>query len=284
MFENWQCGRFTLDLSRTKIMGVLNCTSDSFSDGGKFLDPALALAHSEEMIAEGADVIDVGAESTRPGAKAIAVEEEIARLTPVVEALVADGRRPVSVDTKNTATMRAMLALGVDMINDVHGLEAPGAIEVVADSRCGVCLMHMRGMPETMQEDTRYHDVVTEVDGYLRERAALCQAAGIATNRILLDPGFGFGKNPAQNMALIRQGGHFCDERYPVLIGVSRKSTIGHYLDDRAVDARLTGSVTLAALGAWLGARVVRVHDVQETRDALAMVEALQKAEGKTRQ
>ncbi len=284
MFENWQCGRFTLDLSRTKIMGVLNCTSDSFSDGGKFLDPALALVHSEEMIAQGADVIDVGAESTRPGAKAIAVEEEIARLTPVVKALVADGRRPVSVDTKNTATMRAMLALGVDMINDVHGLEAPGAIEVVANSHCGICLMHMRGMPETMQEDTRYRDVVAEVDGYLRERASLCQAAGIATNRILLDPGFGFGKNPAQNMALIRQGGHFCDERYPVLIGVSRKSTIGHYLDDRGVDTRLTGSVTLAALGAWLGARMVRVHDVQETRDALAMVEALQKAEGKTLQ
>lgn len=284
MFGDWRCGRFTLDLSRPKIMGVLNCTPDSFSDGGKFIDPALALAHAEEMIAQGADVIDVGAESTRPGAQAISVEEEIARLTPVVAALVGDGRRPVSVDTKNTATMRAMLALGVDMINDVHGLEDRGAVEALTDSRCGICLMHMRGMPETMQENTRYENVVAEVDRYLRERVAACRAAGIAANRIILDPGFGFGKNPEQNMALIRHGGNFCNAKYPVLIGVSRKSTIGHYLDGRAVDARLMGSVTLAALGAWLGARVLRVHDVQETRDALAMVDALYKADGKARE
>lgn len=278
MFDDWRCGRFTLDLSRPKIMGILNCTPDSFSDGGKFIDPTSALAHAEEMIAEGANMIDVGAESTRPGAQAISVAEEIARLTPVVKALVADGRRPVSVDTKNTATMRAMLELGIDMINDVHGLEAEGAVEAVADSGCGICLMHMRGMPETMQKNTQYENVVSEVDRYLRERASICEMADIATKRIILDPGFGFGKSPVQNMALIRQGGDFCDQKYPVLIGVSRKSTIGHYLDDRAVDARLTGSVTLAALGAWLGARIVRVHDVQQTRDALEMVDALQRA------
>lgn len=283
-FDNWRCGRFTLDLSRPKIMGILNCTTDSFSDGGKFIDPASALAHAEEMIAAGADIIDVGAESTRPGAEAIAVAEEIARLTPVVKVLVADGRRPVSVDTKNTATMCAMLEFGVDMINDVHGLEAEDAVETVTDSDCGICLMHMRGMPETMQKNTQYENVVADVDRYLRERASICEAAGIAMNRIILDPGFGFGKTPAQNMALIRQGGDFCDQKYPVLIGVSRKSTIGHYLNDRAVDARLAGSITLAALGAWLGARIVRVHDVQQTRDALAIVDALHRADGTVQQ
>lgn len=280
MFNSWQCGRFTLDLSETKIMGVLNRTPDSFSDGGKFFAIDDALKHAEALISEGADILDIGAESTRPGSASVPPEEEIKRLTPLVKTLVAEAKIPISIDTKNARTMQAMLDLGVDMINDVHGLEDKDAINVVADSDCGVCLMHMRGMPENMQNDTQYADVVAEVDSYLRARAELCEAAGISPNRLMLDPGFGFGKTPAQNMALIRHGEKYASGRYPVLIGVSRKSTIGYYLGERSLDGRMIGSVTLAALGAWLGAHVVRVHDVAATRDALQMVNALKLVEG----
>lgn len=279
MAQLWQCGRFSLDFQQTKIMGILNCTPDSFSDGGRFFAPDDALAHAMQMIADGAEIIDVGAESTRPGSAAIDVKEEIRRLTPVVTELVADGRCVVSVDTKNAATMRAMLDLGVDLINDVHGLEHPDAVDAVKESRCGICLMHMRGMPENMQEDTRYSDVVAEVDRYLQERVDVCRAAGIADNRLMLDPGFGFGKTPEQNMQLFLQGRNYAAAKYPVLLGVSRKSTIGHYLGGRPVNDRLIGSVTLAAWAAWHDVAVVRVHDVRETRDALLMVEALKKIE-----
>lgn len=281
MFNSWQCGRFTLDLSETKIMGVLNRTPDSFSDGGKFFAIDDALKHAEALISEGADILDIGAESTRPGSASVPPEEEIKRLTPLVKTLVAEAKIPLSIDTKNARTMQAMLDLGVDMINDVHGLEDKDALQVVASSdNCGVCLMHMRGMPENMQNDTQYADVVAEVDSYLRERAALCEAASISPNRVMLDPGFGFGKTPEQNMALIRHGAKYASRRYPVLIGVSRKSTIGYYLGKRSLDGRMVGSVTLAALGAWLGAHVVRVHDVAATRDALQMVKALKLVEG----
>lgn len=274
-FQRWSCGRFALDLSKTAVMGVLNCTPDSFSDGGRFVCVDQALAHAEQMIAQGVDIIDVGAESTRPGAQMVSAEEEICRLTPIVKALVAMGKVPVSVDTRHGQTMRVMLDLGVDMINDVRALEEEGALAAVADRDCAICLMHMRGLPQTMQNNTDYDDVVMEVDRYLRERAEICLAAGILPERLVLDPGFGFGKTPAQNMALIQYGNRFADGRYPVLIGVSRKSTIGHYLEDRPVTGRLLGSVTLAALGAWQGASIVRVHDVAETRDGLAMVNAL---------
>lgn len=256
-------------------MGVLNCTPDSFSDGGQFFDVDKALQRAEQMIAEGVDIIDVGAESTRPGSQAVSVAEEIKRLTPVVKVLVADGRKPISIDTKKTAVMQAMLALGADMINDVHGLEDKGALETVVGSDCGLCLMHMRGMPDTMQQDTSYQNVIEEVNRYLLARARACEQAGISAQRIMLDPGFGFGKTPAQNMMLVKHSKLFANERYPVLLGVSRKSTIGHYLNDAPVSERLTASVTLAALAVWQGANVVRVHDVKETRQALAMVAAL---------
>lgn len=267
-------GRFQLDLSETRIMGVLNCTPDSFSDGGHFVSPQVALERAEKMIDEGVDIIDVGAESTRPGSKAVSVEEELARLFPVVEALVKDARVPISIDTKKTAVMRVMLECGVDMINDVHGFEDDGALGVVASSNCALCIMHMRGMPENMQSDTQYSDVVGEVAHYLEERVMLARNAGVARERIIVDPGFGFGKSPAQNMVLIKHIASFVPS-VPKLIGVSRKSTIGYYLNAATVDQRLHGSVTLAALGAWLGAAIVRVHDVKETADALKMVEAL---------
>ncbi|MBV7435566.1 dihydropteroate synthase [Cardiobacteriaceae bacterium TAE3-ERU3] len=269
-----RAGRFQLDLSETKIMGVLNCTPDSFSDGGHFVTPQAALERAAKMIDEGVDIIDVGAESTRPGSKAVSIEEELARLLPVVEVLVRDGRVPISIDTKKTAVMRAVLELGVDMINDVHGFEDDGALATAAASNCALCIMHMRGMPENMQTNTQYSDVVGEVERYLEERIISAEKAGVAQNRIIVDPGFGFGKNPSQNMMLIKQIASFVPA-LPKLIGVSRKSTIGYYLGDAPVEQRLHGSVTLAALGAWLGAAVVRVHDVKETGDALKMVKAL---------
>ena len=271
-----RCGRYALDLSRTNLMGVLNCTPDSFSDGGRYLDPATALARARQMRAEGADIIDIGAESTRPGAQEVPAEEEIARLTPIVRALVADGQCPISIDTKKTAVMAVMLELGVDLINDVRGLEDEGALALLARyPHVAICLMHMRGMPDTMQQHTDYADVVSEVDAYLQARVTACLDAGISADRLILDPGFGFGKTPAQNMALIRDCRRFSHERYPVLIGVSRKSTIGHYLDSAPVDARLYGSISLAALAAWQGAVIIRAHDIAATRDALRIANAL---------
>ena len=271
-----RCGRYTLDLSRTNLMGVLNCTPDSFSDGGRYLDPTAALARARQMRAEGVDIIDIGAESTRPGAQEVPAEEEIARLTPIVRTLVADGQCPISIDTKKTAVMAAMLELGVDLINDVHGLEDDGAPALLTRyPHVAICLMHMRGMPDTMQQHTDYTDVVSEVDAYLQARVNACLEAGISADRLILDPGFGFGKTPAQNMALIRDCRRFSHERYPVLIGVSRKSTIGYYLDNAPVDARLYGSISLAALAAWRGAAIIRAHDIAATRDALRIVNAL---------
>ena len=270
----WQCGRFILDLEKPKIMGVLNSTPDSFSDGGAFMTPAAAIARAHEMVEQGADIIDIGAESTRPGAQAISSEEEIARLTPVVAALVKASPVPISVDTKKAATMRAMLALGVDIINDVNALEDEGALEAVRQGTCGICLMHMRGMPENMQENTHYDDVVAEVGAYLQQRAETCLQAGIAAQRLAMDPGFGFGKTPEQNILLVKHLHYFSRNRYPVLLGVSRKSTIGHILGRAPVHERMVGSVTLAMLGVLSGANILRVHDVRETSDALKILSA----------
>lgn len=274
MALHWQCGRFVIDLAQPKIMGVLNCTPDSFSDGGQFLGTEAAIARARQMVIEGADIIDIGAESTRPGSQAISCEEEIRRLTPVVEALVAELDVPISIDTKKTETMRAMLALGADIINDVRGLEDAGAIEAVKDSNCGICLMHMRGMPENMQQNTDYADVLAEVDDYLQQRTAACLTAGVAPERIALDPGFGFGKNVQQNLMLVKHVRRFGHARYPLLLGVSRKSTIGQLLGGVPPGERMMGSVMLAMLGVEAGANIVRVHDVRATRDALRIREA----------
>ncbi|MDO4643421.1 MAG: dihydropteroate synthase [Cardiobacteriaceae bacterium] len=261
-------------------MGVLNCTPDSFSDGGHYLSPEVAITRAQQMIAEGVDIIDIGAESTRPGADEVPVEEEITRLTPIVRTLVADSRCPISIDTKKTAVMRAMLELGVDMINDVHGFEDDGALSLLADyPQVALCIMHMRGMPNNMQQFTDYNDVVSEVDMYLQNRVSACLDAGISAERIVLDPGFGFGKTPAQNMSLVRACQQFKHDQFPVLLGVSRKSTIGYYLDNAPVSERLYGSITLVALAVWQGADIVRVHDVKATRDVLRLTAALRGVE-----
>ncbi len=277
-----QCGRFQLDVSETKIMGVLNCTPDSFSDGGQFIRPTDAIKQAEKMIDEGVDIIDIGAESTRPGAKPVTTQEEIIRLKPVVERLVKENCVPISVDTRHAETMRVMLDLGVDMINDVNGFEEEGAMAAVASRQCAVCIMHMRGIPENMQSHTDYADVISEVRGYLRNRAQQCQNLGIESNRIILDPGFGFAKTPAQNMLLIKSIEAFLSDGFPLLLGVSRKSTIGYYLNDRPVSGRLIGSVVLAALASDKGANIIRVHDVAETKDALKMVKVVKNSKNNT--
>ncbi len=220
------CGTHRLDLSRPRVMGILNVTPDSFSDGGRHFDLELALTHARRMLADGADIIDVGGESTRPGAAAVSERTEIARVIPVIEALAAENVL-VSVDTMKPGVMRAAIAAGASMINDVRALQARGALEAVAASGCAVCLMHMQGKPRTMQADPHYLDVVREIRDFLVERALIAEGAGIARDRIAIDPGFGFGKTMAHNLALLRSLRVFAQTGYPVLAGLSRKATIG---------------------------------------------------------
>jgi dihydropteroate synthase len=259
-------------------MGVLNLTPDSFSDGGRFVDRDAALAHARSMLADGADILDIGGESTRPGAAPTDEAAEIARVVPVIEALRAecDARGvPLSVDTRKPAVMRAAIAAGATLVNDVAALAAPGALEAVAASDAAVCLMHMRGEPVTMQKAPHYDDVVSEVKAFLGERAALCERAGIAADRIVLDPGFGFGKTVGHNLALLRRLGEIVALGYPVAIGASRKSTIGA-LTGREVGERTAGSLAAALAAVAHGAAIVRVHDVRETVDALKVWCAVQ--------
>ncbi|MBK7794267.1 MAG: dihydropteroate synthase [Betaproteobacteria bacterium] len=257
-------------------MGVLNVTPNSFSDGGRYFNPARALDHARRMIDDGADLIDVGGESTRPGALPVDERDELGRVIPLVAALAADGV-PVSVDTRKPAVMRAALAAGAAMVNDVCALEAPGAIEALAGSGAGVCLMHMQGDPRTMQQAPRYGDVVGEVRAYLLARAAACEAAGIARNRIVLDPGFGFGKTLAHNLALLAGLPALAAAGYPVLAGLSRKSSLGE-ITGRAVDERLAASLAAALAAVARGVRLLRVHDVRETVDALKVWLAVEAA------
>ncbi len=269
-----RCGRFELSLERPLVMGVVNVTPDSFSDGGKFLDAQAAIAHARKLMEQGADLVDVGGESTRPGAPAVPEQEELKRVLPVVEAL-AD--LPVSVDTRRPAIMKAVLAAGASMINDIQALQAPGAIEAVAKSGCGLCLMHMQGEPGTMQADPRYGDVVNEVRDFLAQRIAACEKAGIDRSRIVADPGFGFGKTVAHNLALLKRLCEFAGLGVPVLAGWSRKSSLGR-ITGRETGDRLAGSLAAALLALLGGARILRVHDVKETRDAVLMFEAWRKA------
>jgi dihydropteroate synthase len=276
------CGRGSLALDRPRVMGVLNVTPDSFSDGGCFADRAAALEHARAMVADGADIIDVGGESTRPGAEAATEADEIARVIPVLEALrgECDARGVVlSVDTRKPDVMRAAIAAGAGMVNDVSALRAPGALEAVASAAdpVGVCLMHMRGEPSTMQQDVAYTDVVGEVKAFLAERALACERAGIAGNRIAVDPGFGFGKTVAHNLALLRWLEELVALGYPIVVGLSRKSTIGA-LTGRDVDDRVAGSVAAALVAVERGAAIVRVHDVRETVDALNVWRAVESA------
>jgi dihydropteroate synthase len=271
-----QCGRHLLNLDGPVVMGILNVTPDSFSDGGRFFDLPAALAQAERLAGEGAAIIDVGGESTRPGAAPVAVEEELRRVVPVVERLAGSLAVPVSVDTRTPAVMRESLAAGASMINDVTALRAPGALEAVAASRAAVCLMHMQGEPRTMQNEPHYADVLGEVRKFLRERVAACVAAGIARTRLVIDPGFGFGKTLEHNLELLRGLPTIAAEGLPVLAGLSRKRMIGA-LTGRGEGDRLAGSVALAVMAALNGASIVRAHDVRETVDALRIVAAARK-------
>jgi len=247
-------------------MGVVNVTPDSFSDGGKFLDPQAAIAHGRRLMEEGADILDIGGESSRPGAGAVAEQEELRRVLPVLKALK---DHPVSVDTRRPSVMRAVLAEGASMINDIEALAAPGALEAVGASGCGVCLMHKKGDPATMQQEPSYGNVLGEVRDFLTARVAACRAAGIGRDRIAIDPGFGFGKTAEHNFTLLRRLVELTALGIPVVAGWSRKSTLG-LVTGRPADERLAASLAAALLAAQNGAKILRVHDVKETRDALA--------------
>ena len=251
------------------VMGIVNITSDSFHDGGRFANAGAAIAHAHRLIDEGADILDLGGESTRPGAAPVPMDEEMARVLPVLEAVRGSGV-PVSVDTRHPAVMRAALAAGAAMINDVNALRTPGAIEAVAGTDASVCLMHMQGEPRTMQEEPRYADVVAEVTAFLAARIEACIAAGIDRGRIVIDPGFGFGKRFEDNLALARSLSALA-VLAPVLVGLSRKSMIGMMTGRTSTADRLAGSVAAALWAARQGAAILRVHDVAATRDALAV-------------
>jgi len=267
------CGRYHFDLTQPLVMGIVNVTPDSFSDGGRYFSAARAIEHGLQLRDEGAHILDIGGESTRPGSAAVSVEEELARVMPVLAGL-RDANIALSVDSMKPAVMAAALSAGADLINDVRAFEAPGALEIIAQhgqsaAPCGICLMHMRGMPASMQNNPTYTDVVNEVAGYLRQRLTLAQQAGIAPERILIDPGFGFGKTLRHNTALFN---HLAEFRQiaPLLVGLSRKSFLGA-LTGRTIAERLLPSVLSAVLALQAGANVVRVHDVKETVEAIQL-------------
>lgn len=253
---------------RPLLMGILNTTPDSFSDGGRFDSLNAALMHAREMIAQGADMIDVGGESTRPGAQPVSQDEELARVIPVVSAIRRESDVMISVDTSKPEVMRQAVAAGADMINDVLALQSPGAVEVCAQLKVPVCLMHMQGEPRSMQANPQYADVVAEVKTFLHQRAEICVQAGIARDHIVLDPGFGFGKTLQHNLLLLKHLAVLHDLGYPLLVGTSRKTMIGKILDAEVQD-RLYGSLATAVMACERGARILRVHDVKPTADAL---------------
>jgi len=267
MANSFLCGRFEFDLERPLVMGIVNVTPDSFSDGGQHANADSAIAHARKLIGEGAHILDLGAESTRPGAEPVPAEEELARLLPVIEGL-RDCGVPLSVDTSKPEVMRAVLDAGADMINDVYGFRQPGAIEAVAGSRCGLCIMHMKGEPRTMQDAPEYSDLLGEIGVFLGARAQRLRAAWVDPRRIVLDPGFGFGKTAEQNYQLLRRLSSLRVSSYPLLVGLSRKSMIGA-VTGRAIQDRLAGSIAGALASVARGASIVRVHDVAETVDAL---------------
>ena len=268
-----QCGRFGFALDTPLVMGILNVTPDSFSDGGRFQSLEFAISRAEEMAADGADIIDIGGETTRPGAPPLPLDEELRRVMPAIYALRGLGK-PLSVDTYKAEVMREAIIAGADMINDVNAFRAPGALEAVAGSDCALCVMHMQSTPATMQQQPEYTDVVAEVIAFLRARVDAMLAAGIAKKRICVDPGFGFGKSVEHNYALLRATGRIEAELgLPVLAGLSRKSMIGA-VTGRPVEQRLAGSLAGALAAVAHGAKIVRVHDVAETVDALKVWQA----------
>jgi len=273
------CGKHLLDLSRPVVMGILNTTPDSFSDGGSYyeedsLSLDLVLRRAEQMLEEGAKIIDVGGESTRPGAASVSEQQELDRVIPVVEALVVKLGALVSVDTSTASVITESAKRGAGLINDVRALQREGALVAAAATGLPVCLMHMQGQPDSMQKNPHYSDVIADVSDFLRERVSACRAQGIPSERIILDPGFGFGKALAHNLALLKRLLELSELGYPLLVGMSRKSMVAELLD-RPVDERLVGSLALAMLAAERGAAIIRVHDVAATVDVLKVVAAV---------
>lgn len=271
------CGKHQLDLTRAHVMGILNVTPDSFSDGGRYTSLEQAVLRAHEMVAAGASIIDVGGESTRPGAAIVSAQQELDRVAPLVERLAAECDVIISVDTSTPAVIRESARLGAGLINDVRSLQRDGALDAAAATHLPVCLMHMRGEPQTMQDAPHYVDVAAEVKGFLQERISACVAAGIAVERIILDPGFGFAKNTQHNYELFKRLPELQSLQRPLLVGVSRKSMIGNILQ-RPVDQRLYGSLALAVMALERGAKILRVHDVAATMDALKIYNAVQDA------
>jgi len=275
-----QCGKYNFDLSHPLVMGILNVTPDSFSDGGQnyLLDDALR--HAEQMLSAGAKIIDVGGESTRPGASAVELQQEIDRTIPVIEKITANLDVAVSIDTSKAAVMREAVSVGAGMINDVMALQAEGALQVAAqtDDSIAICLMHMQGQPRTMQQNPTYDDVVEDVNNFLLQRIDCCKQAGISSSRLVVDPGFGFGKSLSHNLQLLKNLERFLQTGCTVLAGISRKSMIGALLDNAVAADRVVGSVAAALIAYQKGARIIRVHDVKETVDALKIAHAVMHA------
>jgi dihydropteroate synthase len=269
------CGGKTLDLTRPRVMGILNVTPDSFSDGGDFISPELAISHAVQMLQDGADIIDIGGESTRPGAKSVSEQEELDRVIPAIEAI--KQRLPViiSIDTSKPIVMREAVAAGAGFINDVMALQTPGAVAAAQELAVPVCLMHMQGQPRSMQKNPSYSDVVVEILDFFKQRIADCVAGGISRERLLLDPGFGFGKTLEHNLKLLQRLGEFNRIGLPLLVGISRKSMLGAILGDAPVEERLYASLAAAVLALERGASIIRAHDVKPTVDALKVVHAV---------
>jgi dihydropteroate synthase len=268
------CGGKPLDLSRPRVMGILNVTPDSFSDGGEYFAADAALQQARNMLAEGADIIDVGGESTRPGSCAVTVDEEIRRVVPIIGALAEELPVPLSIDTSKPEVMRAAAAAGAGLINDVMALREPGALAAAAATGLPVCLMHMQGRPRYMQQNPLYADVVEDISRFFRQRIDACEAQGIARQKLVIDPGFGFGKTLEHNLSLLKHLGELRQLGLPILVGMSRKSMIGA-LTGRPVQQRMLGSVAAAVLAVQAGARIIRVHDVAATVDALKVAHAV---------
>ncbi|MCZ4238625.1 dihydropteroate synthase [Alteromonas macleodii] len=269
-----QFGKYFIDLSQPQVMGILNVTPDSFSDGGKHTNVSQALDHALRMIEEGATFIDIGGESTRPGAPDVSLQEELDRTIPVIEAVAKNTPCVISIDTSKADVMQEAVKAGAGLINDVRALQEPGALQVAAEAQVPVCLMHMQGQPRTMQQSPEYDDVVNDVGQFLLARTKVCEEAGIAKDKILFDPGYGFGKSLEHNYTLVKHLPSLMKLGYPVLVGMSRKSMIGNLLN-RKVDERLAGSISLATIVAQMGAQIIRVHDVKETADAVNIVKML---------
>jgi dihydropteroate synthase len=272
---HFTCGKFQLDLTTPRVMGIVNVTPDSFSDGGKFSSTNLAIGHALKLAEEAADMLDIGGESTRPNATPVSLQQELDRVIPVIEGLVSQINIPISIDTYKPAVMQAAINAGASMVNDVRALQEDGALAIVANSNVGVCLMHMQGVPQTMQINPQYNDVVSEVKAFLQARLQASIDAGVPTSRILLDPGFGFGKTREHNITLIQQLESFVSLGRPLLVGLSRKSVLGQ-VTGNDVDARLYASVAASVISAMKGAKILRVHDVKATVEALKVVAAIQ--------